>query len=288
VAQKKDISALLKEWAYQPGQVNARLILGADNLPRVQVRLDLGVLQMFAEGRPDGEHPFGFPSLLEYHEARVDGEVEQEEVTDADGTKPTPKSDPDEPTEEKPEPHAEGVAEPEHGDKVEVRLTSDECRGLREEAAQYYQRYVACLALDEFERVVRDTTRNLRVVDLCAEHAAGDHDKAVLEQFRPYILMLRARALASQAIKENELKAAVVALDEALDALKRHFTKAGNEKGFEQASEVRMLRDMREALVPRLPVSQKAELRQRLQRAIETENYELAAILRDELKQLKE
>ena len=82
MAQKKDISALLKEWPYQPGQVNARLILGTDNLERVQVRLDLGVLQMFAEGRPDGEQPFGFPSLLEYHEARVDGEVEQEEVTD--------------------------------------------------------------------------------------------------------------------------------------------------------------------------------------------------------------
>jgi protein-arginine kinase activator protein McsA len=35
-------------------------------------------------------------------------------------------------------------------------------------------------------------------------------------------------------------------------------------------------------------MSQKAELRQRLQKALETENYELAAILRDELKNLKE
>lgn len=285
MAQKKDISALLKEWPYQPGQVNARLILGADNLERVQVRLDLGVLQMFAEGRPDGEQPFGFPSLLEYHEARVDGEVEQEEVIE--GESKTPK-EPESPKEEEGGAMAEGPAEPTPGEKPEVRLTPDECRALREEAAQFYQRYVACLALDEFERVIRDTTRNLRVVDLCAQHAQTDHDKGVLEQFRPYIIMLRARALASQAIKDNELKAAVVALDEALDGLKRHFTKTGNEKGFDQSSEVRMLRDMREALVPRLPVSQKAELRQRLQRALETENYELAAILRDELKQLKE
>jgi protein-arginine kinase activator protein McsA len=40
-------------------------------------------------------------------------------------------------------------------------------------------------------------------------------------------------------------------------------------------------------LEAKLPISQKAELKQRLQRAIETENYELAAILRDELKQLE-
>ncbi len=298
MAQKKDISSLLKEWPYQPGQVNARLIVGTDNLPRVQVRLDLGVLQMFAEGRPDGEHPFGFPSLLEYHEARVDGEVEQEEVTEGETPKDKPELPSDPPESESTTDEREGGvsegpqddagAESPRREKAEVRLTAEECRALREEAAQYYQRYVACLALDEFERVVRDTTRNLRVVDLCAQHAEGEHDRTVLEQFRAYIIMLRARALASQAIKENELKAAVVALDEALDLLKRHFTKTGNEKGFEQSSEVRMLRDMREALAPRLPVSQKAELRQRLQRAIETENYELAAILRDELKQLKE
>ena len=49
-----------------------------------------------------------------------------------------------------------------------------------------------------------------------------------------------------------------------------------------------MLKQMRESLLPKLPVSQKAELRERLAKAIEQENYELAAILRDELRQLKD
>ena len=47
--------------------------------------------------------------------------------------------------------------------------------------------------------------------------------------------------------------------------------------------------EMREALVPKLPASppsQAAELRRRLQRAIDQENYELAAILRDEIRLL--
>ena len=38
---------------------------------------------------------------------------------------------------------------------------------------------------------------------------------------------------------------------------------------------------MRDALVPKLPSSQRVELQERLQAAIDAENYELAAILRD-------
>lgn len=49
-----------------------------------------------------------------------------------------------------------------------------------------------------------------------------------------------------------------------------------------------MLRGMRDALVPKLPVSQLSELQGRLRKAIEQENYELAAILRDELRQMKD
>jgi protein-arginine kinase activator protein McsA len=39
-------------------------------------------------------------------------------------------------------------------------------------------------------------------------------------------------------------------------------------------------------LVPKLPSSQRAELQERLRAAIDSENYELAAILRDELRLL--
>jgi protein-arginine kinase activator protein McsA len=100
--------------------------------------------------------------------------------------------------------------------------------------------------------------------------------------------MMRARALASQALKDNEPKAAVHAIDEGLDALKQHFSDVGNMDMFEHSNEVKALRGMRDALTPKLPVSEKSELRQRLQQAIEQENYELAAILRDELRMLKE
>lgn len=257
---KRDISQLLTDWPFQTGTINARFIMGVDDQPRVQVRLDLGILQMHADGRPDGTRPQGFPSWLEFHEHRIE-QAEFEEAA---------------------EKSSEAVREQR---KIDPQLSPEDCRVLRDEAAQFYQRYVACLALEDFDRVVRDTTRNLRVLNLCAKHAQQENDKAVLEQFRAYIMMIRARAIASQMIKGNELKAAVLVLDDALESIKKNTGDAS--RGDADASnEVQMLQNMRDALVPRLPVSLRAELKARLQRALETENYELAAILRDELKQL--
>ncbi len=246
-----DLTPFLNAWPYTPGKINARIVPGEDGEPRLQVRVDLGILQMHLTGRPDGQRPNDHASLLEYFESQLD---EAEASGEADG----------------------------------FRLSPDDCRALREEAVQYYHRYIALLALDEFEGVIRDTTRNLRVLDLCKARAQTEGDRTVLEQFRPYITMMRARAIAAQALRDNETKAAIHAIDEGLDALNRHFTDTGKPHLFEQSNEVQLLRGMRDTIVPKLPVSQQSELRQRLAKALEQENYELAAILRDELRQLKD
>jgi hypothetical protein len=247
-----DLSKILDEWPYEPGKINVRLIEGDDGEPRIQLRIDLGIMQLRTTGRPDGVRPNGYESLLEYHEARLDEHVE------ANGS-------------------ASGFS-----------LSEDECRELREEAVQYYHRYVCEMVLDEFEGVVRDTTRNLRVLDICGKHAETEQDRAILEQFRPYIVMMRSRALASQALKDEEPKAAIHAIDEGLEILRRYFSENGQLETFDDSSEVQILKGMRDALTPKLPVSQGAELRNRLKQALEQENYELAAILRDELKSMKD
>jgi len=247
-----DLSNVLDQWPYEPGKINVRLVEGDDGEPRIQLRIDLGIMQLRTTGRPDGTRPFGFESLLEYHEQRLDEHVEQQ------------------------------------GSASGFVLTEDECRELREEAVQYYHRYVCEMFLDEFDDVVRDTTRNLRVLDLCGKHAETEQDRNVLEQFRAYIVMMRARALASQALKDEEPKAAIHAIDEGLEALRRCFSETGQGETFDESSEVQILRGLRDALTPKLPVSQQSELRTRLAQALEQENYELAAILRDELKNLKD
>ena len=246
-----DLSRMLREWPYEPGKLNVRLITGEDGEPRIQVRLDLGILQMHTEGRPDGQKPNGFDSLLEYHEAKLD------EATASGGNE-------------------------------KFSLSEDECEELRSEAVQFYHRYMALLVLEDYEGVIRDTTRNLRVLDLCAQHASTESDREALEQFRPYITMMRAQAMARQALKDNEPKAALNAIDDALESLRQYFAEAGEPDLYEQSGEVQMLRGMRDALVPKLPVSQKTELKARLAKAVEQENYKLAAILRDELRLMKD
>lgn len=247
-----DLTKLLSDWPYEPGKINVRLINGEDGEPKVQLRLDLGIMQMEVTGRPDGLRPHGYESLLEYYEFKLDEQNTQS------------------------------------GSAAGFVLTEDDSRELRDEAVQYYHRYVCMMVLEDYEAVVRDTSRNLRVLDLCSKFGETESDRTVLEQFRPYIMMMRARALASQALKENEPKAAILAIDEGLDALKQHFNEVGQVELFDESNEVKMLKGMRDALTPKLPVSAKSELKQRLQQAIEQENYELAAILRDELRLLKE
>lgn len=279
-----DLTELLRAWPFEPGKINVRLIQGADGEQKIQVRLDLGVLQMELDGRPDGQRPHGFDSLLEYYENQIDQASRVEEGPEEDAETEDPNAE----TEGFSDKYEDQTAYPdEEGESdSEIVLSPDDCRALREEAVQYYHRYVALLVLEDFDRVIRDTTRNLRLLDLCAEYAETEEDRVILEQFRPYITMMRARALASQALRDNEPKAALHAIDEGIESLRRYYTAQGSLELFESSNEVLMLKGMRDSLVPKLPVSQKAELRQRLQKAIADENYELASILRDELRML--
>ncbi len=246
-----DLSEILDKWPYEPGQINVRMIEGLDGEPRIQMRLDLGLLQMNVSGRPDGARPHGFESFLEYYESWLDDAPEEE-------------------------------------DDDERVLGPEDCRLLRDEAVQYYHRYIALLILTEYEAVYRDTTRNLRVLDLCREYAESEEDQAVLEQFRPYLIMMRCRALASQCVADDEAKAAMIVIDQGLEEIRALFDAAGQAEDFERSSEAEVLRGMKSELMKKLPSSQKSELNKRLQEAIEAENYELAAILRDELDNLKD
>ncbi len=250
MSHSDDLTGFLNEWPYRPGEVNARKIKGADGRPKLQIRLDLGVLQMELTGRPDGSRPHDCESMLEYELARLDAYRQ------------------------------------ENGSENGFVLSSEECRRLREEAVQYYHRYVGRFAIGDHDGVIEDTTRNLAVLDLCRAFGETETDRAVLEQFRPHIITMRTRSRAEQAIAADQPKHALSAIDSGLAELRVVFDEAGAGDRFENANEVQLLRGMRDALVPKLPMSERIEKRERLRAALDAENYELAAILRDELRML--
>ena len=246
-----DLNPILAEWEFEPGRTNVRFVRTRAGSRAIQIRLELGILQLAYTGRPDGERPHGEDSLLDWQLKRLQAHV---------GTNGTPEG---------------------------FRISGRDCDALRDEGVQYYHRYVALFALDDYEGVVRDTRRNLRLFDLCRDFGTSQADRTVLEQYRPFVTMMRARAEAALALRVQSAPAALAAVDRALAELREHFEEAGSANGFDQSNEVMLLRGMRDALVPRLPVSQRSELEGRLRAALEAENYELAAILRDELKQLE-
>ncbi|MEN6458739.1 MAG: UvrB/UvrC motif-containing protein [Thermoguttaceae bacterium] len=71
-----DIDFILHGWPFKPGVIAARLIRAADDREVLQMRVEMGVLQMELTGRPDGEHPGGTDNCLQWlgDLARVQGE----------------------------------------------------------------------------------------------------------------------------------------------------------------------------------------------------------------------
>ena len=61
-----NIDNLLRRWPYEPGQLMARVVRGSDGRDVVQMRVEMGVLQLEVSGRPDGEKPEGFETYYDY------------------------------------------------------------------------------------------------------------------------------------------------------------------------------------------------------------------------------
>jgi hypothetical protein len=243
----KDVSSVLRGWAYEPGVINVRKIHGTDGLPKVQMRLDLGLLQMEMSGRPDGVRPHGHESLLEYFEKQLSDHRQK------------------------------------YGTELGFHLTQSQCASLREEAVQYYHRYLSLLVLEEFPGVVRDTARNLRVLDLCNQYADDEQDRLILEQYRPYITMMHTRAEASLLNQEGKFPAALKKIEEGLAEIKDFFARFGQEEAYAESSEVRVLKKFAKDIRKRIPVSPLIRLQRKLDKAVKDERYEEAAKLRDKI-----
>ena len=248
----KDILPLLKGWDYEPGTINVRKISGNDGAPKLQMRLDLGLLQMEMNGRPDGVRPHGCESLLEYFESQL-----KEHRT-------------------------------RNGTELGFHLTSSQCQSLREEAVMYYHRYLSLFVLEEFPGVVRDTARNLRVLDLCGKYALNVEDRLHLEQYRPYIIMMHVRAKSSILFKQKKWKDALEIVKDGLESIREFFAKFDQEEAFNRSNEVKILKKFARDIRKKLPIDPIEKLKSQLQKALAREHYEDAARLRDEIKRKTE
>lgn len=72
---QQDISSILDGWDFDPHELNVRFIQGEDGTEKIQMRIDLGLLQMSVDGRPDATRPHDREFALDHFldEARTHG-----------------------------------------------------------------------------------------------------------------------------------------------------------------------------------------------------------------------
>lgn len=248
-----DISRLLEHWDFQPGQVLVRRFRGKDGKDRVQLRVDLGILQMNAEGRPDGKRPFGYPSLFEFHQSRLYKHVAANGGSDAG-----------------------------------FRLKPDECARIQLEAMQYHQRCFCLFQLEDFAGVIRDAERNLAVFEFVVKHAETEELSQALRQFEPQLVMVLTRARAAEVLQASDHEMAIRYVEEGMERIREYYQQCERPEGMEHSGELTALGEWLEELQAKRPLSPRERLEQALTDAVKSEDYEKAAKVRDELRKLPE
>lgn len=246
-----DIAHLLDRWDYQPGQVVVRRFKGRDGQEKIQLRLDLGLLQMNVEGRPDGKRPFGHESLLEHFESQLEKHLAAHQGSE------------------------EGFV-----------LKAEDCAKLQQEAIQYHHRYICLFQLEDYAGVIRDTERNLEVFDFVEQFADTDEMAWSLQQFRPQLLMMQIRAQGTLTLKDNDFAATLRLIEEGLEEIREFYRDQSRLDLMEQSGEIHSLEAWLQEINNLRPLSEREKLEHALNEAVEREDYEKAAEMRDALRNL--
>lgn len=242
-----DLRLILDGWEYEPGRVSVRKIIGTDGREKLQMRVDLGLLQFETVGRPDGARPHGFESYLDYCEARLREHIRR------------------------------------RGRNAGFTLTAEDARELRHEAHLYYQRFLSFFVLEEFEAVERDTARNLRLFDLCRSFGGNRHAREALEPQRAYTIMMNVRARVYAAARRADYERAIEQLEAGIRRLEQLFAEQSFSSGVEVPPELGVLHALRREILEMMPPDAPPRLNWELQIALDKEDYEQAAQLRDRL-----
>ena len=241
MSSPQDIDSALEGWDYVPGEVNARRVKADDGRELLQMRVDMGLLQMETKLRPDGTRPHGAETYFDYLVSEVvrDGE--------------------------------------------EFELSQDQCAEADREFVQYYHRRLCWLSLREYGKAAKDADHSLAFMDFVREHSPDEEWILSHEQYRPFVLFHRVQASALAALDDDGPELAIAEVNKGLEAFHDLFLQYDAEDQFENDELVVRLRDMRESVRKRFEIGD--TLDEQLAEAVKSENYELAAELRDKMRE---
>jgi hypothetical protein len=239
MSDAEHIDEVLRAWPYDPNTLSVRLVNGADGRDVLQMRIDMGVLQLELNGRPDGTRPKGFESYYDHllSEATKFGE--------------------------------------------EFVMDEDQCNEVDREFVQFYHRRICWLRLQNYRKAVSDADHTLALMDFCKKHSPDDQWTISHEQYRPFVMFHRTQALALAELEDKNAEAAVETINQGLDSMRDVFVEYEAEEQFDEDELVMRLKELRETLRKEYEVGR--TLLEQLADAVASEQYELAAKIRDEL-----
>lgn len=244
-----DISELLESWPYD-SERDTRFVRGRDGHEMLQVRLPLGIEQYELKGRPDGKRPHGFESELDYQLDRLE------------------------------------AARRTGGEDV-FALSPDDCEELFREGTLYYHRYLHLFQLQDWHRTARDTARNLRLFDFVRDNARSEDDQTYLEKWRPYLVRINAVARAMIELEKGAHDRAVQIVNRAVEKIEELDEMDDDTFQFEQNRSLIALRELILQIKQSHPVSPLERLERALKAAIDQQDFEHAAELRDQIRSLR-
>jgi hypothetical protein len=240
MSDRNNIDDVLRNWEFQPDLLSVRLMKGGDGRDVIQMRVDLGVLQMETTGRPDGLRPEGYRDYLTFLSSL-------------------------------------------ESDDEEFELTEEQCVEADREFVQFYHRRISWLRLQRYELAIADADHTLSLMDICRDHSPDEDWTMGHEQYRPFVLFHRTQAAALQALDNDEHDRAIHEIDAGLEEIREVFEEHGVADTFEEDEMVMKLRELSEKLETEYTHKRPVSLQQQLALAVQLEQYELAARLRDEL-----
>lgn len=245
-----DLDELLAGWNCATGEICARVVSGRGGTELIQLRVDLGVMQMFPDGRPDGLRYHGFESAYDFikHELNIGASVAEEHWRELER------------------------------ELYQVNYRRLALASLAEDALAANDPDAACAYL---ERALRDISESLLRLKAAAEHPESGFSMGSMA-LRPTLVFHGGRLSVQLRVAEQRFEEAVEQAALAADALDGLLAEIGLEEDQRAADPgIAFLLELEQRLRSEYGIP--ATLRERLADALDREDFETAAQLRDEL-----
>ena len=169
----------------------------------------------------------------------------------------------------------------------DFKLTHDDFVLLSNEGILFYYRYLRLFQIGDYKRTARDTDHSMQLCDLVEKHCEEADDKNMLLQYKPYILRMNAISKAMMFLHQHLKAAAKEILEGAIENIRSLPDVDTPSFQFER---IRSLDYLESALkqVHEKKADPTESLKKELERAIEDEDYERAAELRDKIGEISQ